>query len=121
LTTLRERRIAELRDYARDHWNDIIQKADEEIREEGYVRVYDKRLYPSKFMAPSLERRDTFYVRPYGDFLLLLMKLAEERYYVTEGTSKSYASAALAPFSKELDNWQYRRVEDVRGRRGGSE
>ena len=121
MTTLRERRIAELRDYARDHWNDIIQKADEEIREEGYVRVYDKRLYPPKFMGPLLERRDTFYVRPYGDFLLLLMKLAEGRYYVTERTSKSYASAALAPFLKELDNWQYRRVEDVRGRRGGSE
>jgi hypothetical protein len=48
------------------------------------------------------------YRRPWGDFLLTLIEQAQEDYYVTEATAKSYAEAALRPFGRELLNKKWR-------------
>ena len=96
-------RILELRNYAQKNFNSILQNAEREIREEGWILAdEDKSFEPTAFGHPSLRRRDMFYRRPWGDFLLILTDRAQEWYYVTEETAKSYARAALEPFAREL-------------------
>ena len=92
----------ELRNYAQKNLNSILQNAEREIREEGWVPADDEDFKPRLHNQPSLRRRDMFYRRPWGDFLLILTDRAQEWYYVTEETAKSYARAALEPFAREL-------------------
>jgi hypothetical protein len=49
------------------------------------------------------------YRRPWGDFFLTLVQQAQEDYYVTEETAKSYARLALLPFDRELRGRKWRK------------
>lgn len=108
----REKRIAELREHARQNFNKIVEGADRDIRSLGWVRVTDPSYHPNRLDRPDLERWDLFFARPWGDFFLILTDYAQEHFYVTEATAKSYARIALKPYEKDLfESWKYKRGE----------
>ncbi|MGA2876130.1 MAG: hypothetical protein ABSE82_11410 [Nitrososphaerales archaeon] len=113
--TQREKRIAELREYARLNFNSILEGADKDIRSLGWERVDDPNYRPDRFDSPMVERRDMGFIRPWGDFLLLLTDRAVEQYYVTEATAESYAKVALKPFLSDFAKWKYRLRKDHSG------
>ena len=113
--TQREKRIAELREYARLNFNSILEGADKDIRSLGWERVDDPNYRPDRFDSPMVERRDMGFIRPWGDFLLLLTDRAVEQYYVTEATAESYAKVALKPFLSDFAKWKYRLRKDHGG------
>ena len=106
--TQREKRIAELRDYATKNFNPIVERADKDIRNLGWVRTYEPDFKPTNFEKPAIQRRDMFYARPWGDFFLTLVDYAQEHFYVAEATAKSYARVALKPLEDDLDEWKYK-------------
>jgi hypothetical protein len=106
--TQREKRIAELREYARQNFNTIVNQADRDIRSLGWVKVDDANFRPDRFESPVIERRDMGFTRPWGDFFLILTDYAVEHFYVTEATAKSYARVALKPFDSDFAKWKYR-------------
>ena len=95
MTSLREKRIAELRDYALYHYSEIVRTAEREIIEEGWKRNADANLVVTTDESPMLDVRGMSYRRPWGDFFWVLVKMAMQDYYVTEETAKSYAKIAL--------------------------
>jgi hypothetical protein len=105
--TQRKRRIAELRDYATRNFDSILQSAEREIRQEGWIPA-DGEDFQS-YNQPRLTRRGMVYRRPWGDFFLTLIQQAQEDYYVTEETAKSYARLALLPFDRELRGRKWRK------------
>lgn len=60
--------------------------------------------------APSIIRRGMVYYRPWADFILPMMDMAMQNYYVTEATAKSYAYVAIKPFEKELEHHKYQKA-----------
>lgn len=107
--TQREKRIGELRDYARDNFNAMVERADKDIQSLGWIRNYDSDFHPHNYDRPAIQRRDMFYPRPWGDFFLTLVDYSQEHFYVTDTTAKSYARVALKPFEKDLfENWKYK-------------
>lgn len=109
--TQREKRIAELREYARQNFNTIVNQADKDIQSLGFEKIDDPDYLPDELDRPQLVRLDMYYVRPWGDFFLILVDFAVEHFYVTEATAKSYARVALKPFQGDFANWKYRRRE----------
>jgi hypothetical protein len=99
----RTERIFELRKYAKENFTAILRSAEREIARLGWVPADDDpKVRTDTITQPCLRRRGMFYRRPWGDFLLTLMDIAQKRYYVTEATAKSYAKAALQPLEQEL-------------------
>ncbi len=105
--TQREKRIAELREYATKNYNAIVERADNDIQSLGWIRVYGTDFHPTSYDKPHIQRRDMFYSRPWGDFFLILIDYAQEHFYVTEATAKSYARIALKSLEDDLDEWKY--------------
>lgn len=100
--TQRQVRILELRNYAEKNFNSIFENAEREIREEGWIPADDEKFKADLNNQPYLIRRNMSYRRPWGDFLLILTQRAQDWYYVTQETAKSYARAALQPFVRDL-------------------
>ena len=99
----RIKRILELQNYAKENFTAILQEAEIEIKQLGWVPADDDPLVSADTInQPCLMRRGMLYRRPWGDFLLALMDIAQKRYYVTDTTAKSYAKAALQPLEEEL-------------------
>jgi len=100
----RTKRILELRQYAKENFTSILHEAEAEIKQLGWVpaEADDPLVRGDMFYQPCLRRRDMLFRRPFGDFLLILMDIAQKKYYVTEATAKSYAKAALQPLEQEL-------------------
>jgi hypothetical protein len=97
----RKRRIVDLRDYAIRNFDSILQSAKREIRREGWIPADDEDFEPRLHNQPVL--------RPWGDFLLTLVQRAQEDYYVTEETAKSYARLPLQPSERELLGRKWRK------------
>jgi hypothetical protein len=112
LPTQRQVRILELREYAKKNYDRILQNAEKEIREAGYVRTDERLTKLEEPSQPCLHRRGMWFRRPWGDFLLILTDLAMKWYYVTEETGKSYARIALEPFARELLP-KYRKTREI--------
>ncbi len=100
----RMRRILELQRYAKDNYNTILREAEIEIKQLGWAPAEedDPFIKVDTITQPCLQRRGTLYRRPWADFLLTIMDIAQRRYFVTEATAKSYAKAALQPLEAEL-------------------
>lgn len=112
--TQREQRITELRDYAQKHYNEILQRAEREIKAQGWVPHPNPNFVPEVWNQPSLDRRGMSYRRPWADFLLIMIDRAQEDYYVSEETAKSYARIALRPFERELLGCKYQTTDPNR-------
>ena len=105
---LREKRIAELRDLARNDFNGMLKKADDDIRSLGWVRTDASLRYESYGDWPAITHKGRGYQRPWADFLFALKTHAEEHFYVTENTAFDYAKMALKPFEPEFGKWKYK-------------
>jgi len=102
-----------MRDYATKNFNSVLQRAEEEMERDGWVKDYDPTRVPRVWDSPSITVRGLVFRRPWGDFLWALVRYAMDNYYVTEATAKSYAKEALRPLENELLGRKYVRSDEV--------
>jgi hypothetical protein len=72
--------------YVEENFDDILQKAEEEIREDGWIPADNESWEADVTNQPCIVINKVSYPRPQGDFLLHLSRKAKEWFMVTEET-----------------------------------
>jgi hypothetical protein len=101
--------MLKLRAYVEENFDGILQKVEEEIQKEGWIPSDNEDFEADATDQPCLVHGNVPYMRPWGDFVLILADIAQNWYQVREKTAISYAKAALRALERKLSAKKWRR------------